>query len=155
MEPITQILGQVHKLGHPRSRSMISIVNGCYNALKHLDGELHKLGNTTGTMISKKSSLQILDRCASGMNKVMMYILPGVVNKFLPVRRCSPWPRPFRICGWNTLTVLCEGRHWHFRTLVSPSLLTTWDGYVKLLNVGKRLHTFFFSSSAPDTWTGC
>ena len=54
---------------------MISIVNGCYNALKHLDGELHKLGNTTGTMISKKSSLQILDRCASGMNKVMMYII--------------------------------------------------------------------------------
>ena len=71
VEPITQVIGQVHKLGHPRSRSLLSIVNGCFGAIKHLDGELHKLGSTTGTMISKKSSLQILDRCASGMNKVI------------------------------------------------------------------------------------
>ena len=71
VEPITQVLGQVHNLGHPRSRGLLSIVNGCYAAVKHLDGELHKLGSITGTMISKKSSLQILDRCASGMNKVI------------------------------------------------------------------------------------
>ena len=50
---------------------MLSILNGVYGAAKHLDGELFKLGSTTGTTVSKKSALGVIKACRSGMNKVM------------------------------------------------------------------------------------
>ena len=71
MEPLTQVLSQIQKIGHPRSRAMLSIVNGVYAASKHVDGDLFKLGNTSGTMCSRKSALQVIDRCTSGKNKVI------------------------------------------------------------------------------------
>ena len=70
VEPITQIISQVQKIAHPNSRALLSIVNGVYGAAKHLDGDLFKLGNTSGTMVSRKSALQVIDRCTSGKNKV-------------------------------------------------------------------------------------
>ena len=73
VEPITQIIAQIQKIAHPSSRAMLSIVNGVYGAAKHLDGDLFKLGSTSGTMVSKKSALRVIDSCTSGKNKVKKY----------------------------------------------------------------------------------
>ena len=70
VEPITQVLAQVQQIGHPRSRPMLAILNGCYGAIKHLDGDIFKLGNTQGQMVSKKTALDMLDRFTAGENKV-------------------------------------------------------------------------------------
>ena len=73
VEPITQIIAQIQKIAHPNSRAMMSIVNGVYGAAKHLDGDIFKLGSTSGTMVSKKSALRVIDSCTSGKNKVKKY----------------------------------------------------------------------------------
>ena len=73
VEPITQIVAQIQKIAHPFSRAMLSIVNGVYGAAKHLDSDLFKLGSTTGTTVSKKSALRVIDSCTAVKNKVRKY----------------------------------------------------------------------------------
>ena len=70
VEPITQIIAQIQKIAHPKSRAMMSIVNGCYGVIKHQDETMFKLGNSCGTMISRKSALKVIDKYTDGMNPV-------------------------------------------------------------------------------------
>ena len=70
MEPITQIIAQIQKIAHPKSRAMMSILNGCYGVIKHHDEATFKLGNSCGTMISRKSALKVIDKYTDGMNPV-------------------------------------------------------------------------------------
>lgn len=83
-EPLCQIMAQCHNIAHPRSRSLVSIANGVFGVVKHLDQDIFKLGNQwyvffssfsfhfspSGLMASKKSSLKVLDKCVKGPNKV-------------------------------------------------------------------------------------
>ena len=50
---------------------MLASLNGCYSAIKHLDGDVFKLGNIQGQMVSKKTALDMLDRFIAGENKVL------------------------------------------------------------------------------------
>ena len=69
-EAIVQIMGQIHYLAHPRSRSLLPVVNGCYGVVKHLGQDSFKLGNSLGTMVSRKSALKVIDRLTEGPNEV-------------------------------------------------------------------------------------
>ena len=73
-EPIVQIMGQIHYLAHPRSRSLLPIINGCYGVVKNLSQESFKLGNSLGTMVSRKSAMKVIDRFTEGPNKVHCHL---------------------------------------------------------------------------------
>ena len=70
-EPIVQILGQIFYLAHPRSRSLLPIINGCYGIVKNLGQGSFKLGNNLGTMVARKSAMKVIDRFTEGPNKVL------------------------------------------------------------------------------------
>ena len=72
-EPIVQVMSQIYYLAHPRSRSLVPIVNGCYGVVKHLSQDSFKLGNVLGTMVSRKSALKVVDRLTEGLNKVTLH----------------------------------------------------------------------------------
>ena len=71
-EAIVQVLGQIHYIAHPRSRSLLPIINGCYGIVKHLSQDSFKLANNLGTMVSRKSALKVIDRLTEGPNKVTL-----------------------------------------------------------------------------------
>ena len=72
-EPIVQVMSQIHYLAHPRSRSLLPIINGCYGIVMHLSQGSFRLGNTLGTMVSRKSALKVVDRLTEGLNKVTLW----------------------------------------------------------------------------------
>ena len=64
-------MSQIQKIAHPRSRAMVSIVNGVYGIVKHQGEDMFKLGGAYGTMISRKSALKVIEKYTEGQNKVM------------------------------------------------------------------------------------
>ena len=64
-------MSQCHVVAHPRSRSLQSIVNGTFGVIKHMDESYMRLHNTSGTMVSRKSALKVVDKFVQGMNEVI------------------------------------------------------------------------------------
>ena len=65
-------MSQCHCVGHPRSRSLLSILNGTYGVVKHMDESYMRLHNTSGFMVSRKSANKVVDKFVQGMNKVLL-----------------------------------------------------------------------------------
>ena len=64
-------MNQCHSQGHPRSRSLLSLMNGAYGIIKHMDETYFKLHNTYGSMVSRKSANKVVDKFVRGPNKVI------------------------------------------------------------------------------------
>ena len=67
-------MSQCHFVAHPRSRSLLAIMNGTYGIVKHMDESYMKLNNTSGTMVSRKSANKVVDKFVQGKNEVMIEI---------------------------------------------------------------------------------
>ena len=69
-EPIVQLMSQIHYLVHPRSRGLLAIVNGTFGVVNHLSQDTFKLENQLGRMVSRQSSLSVLDKLIGALNQV-------------------------------------------------------------------------------------
>ena len=79
-EPIVQVMGQIQYIAHPRSRSLLPIINGCYGIVKHLSQDSFKLANNLGTSVSRKSALKVIDRLTEGPNKVNLCLFGAALT---------------------------------------------------------------------------
>ena len=57
---ICQIVSQCLRLGHPRSRSLLATYNSLYANVRRLDGKSFYLGNLYGSLVSKKTTNQVI-----------------------------------------------------------------------------------------------
>ena len=69
-ESIVQLMSQIHYLAHPRSRGLLAIVNGTFGVVNHLSQDTFKLENNLGRMVSRQSSLSVLDKLIGALNLV-------------------------------------------------------------------------------------
>ena len=71
-QAIAQVMSQCHAISHPRTRTLLALVNGVLGLLKHQDEGTFKLRNTCGQTVSRKSATKVVDRFVRGKNKVSL-----------------------------------------------------------------------------------
>ena len=86
-QAITQVMSQCHAISHPRTRTLLALVNGVLALLKHQDERTFKLRNACGETVSRKSATKVVDRFVRGKNKVSLELRNINQNFGLPVDR--------------------------------------------------------------------
>ena len=67
-------MSQIHYLAHPRSRGLLAIVNGTFGVVSHQSQDTFKLANNLGTMVSRQSSLSVIDKLLGALNLVYNFL---------------------------------------------------------------------------------